>query len=152
MQDTSDTLGGHFSPRNPIFTCKGRKAHKAHGWDRVGSPRHLCVCVCTGMDTLHSQGRHPVDGLSDFAATRRRALVPLETPAHETKPAAAALRGKERKKKKKEECSTESSRCLICVVCDTQFCGIACTEMTFQSIASVLHGCVFPSSYTEISR
>lgn len=67
----------------------------------------------------------------------------------ETKPAATALRSKE--KKKEEGCSTESSRCLICVVCDTQFCGIACTEMTFQSIASVLHGRVFPSSYTEIS-
>lgn len=87
MQDTSNTLGGHFSPRNPIFTCKGRKAPKAHWWDRVGSPGlplHLCVCVCicTGMDTLHSQGRYPADGLSDFAATRRRALAPLETPAH----------------------------------------------------------------------
>lgn len=88
MQDTNDTLGGHFSPRNPTFTCKGGGGtRKADGWDRVGShglPLHLYVCICTGMDTVHLQGRHPAkpEGLSDFAATRSRALAPLETPAH----------------------------------------------------------------------
>lgn len=60
-----EVISVHAIPYSP---ARGGKPVRRTDGIGLGLPGSPCVraCVRTGMDTLHSQGRHPADGLNDL--------------------------------------------------------------------------------------